>query len=311
VADPPHDENPVTPENPVDLSDQLGFQQTIPTVSYAGLGRMLAPRTPGDFAFCLQVVLGGFAALAWRGQKDIGWRIDSSLWRRSQQRNWLGPALAYPEERVREAEKRLLERARAAGHGFRQARRLGDLELLALLQHHGAATRLLDCTMNAFVAAWFASRRDPNCWGLLAGFDLREARGIRVEEERDLDIASVLELADPDQTLFWRPAALSPRMAAQQALFVFGRTISAAWGSIATRGETIQELGDVPGMTLIALAPVLKQHLGDMWDTAFGITTETMFPDLDGFAQAHGVGEEFPQDFFEGENLAIPDNRVV
>jgi hypothetical protein len=65
-------------------------------------------------------------------------------------------------------EKALIERARAAGLGSG----LGELELLARLRHHGAATRLLDCSRNAFVALWFACRWEPDQDGVLIGFEL-------------------------------------------------------------------------------------------------------------------------------------------
>ena len=51
---------------------------------------------------------------------------------------------------------------------------LCELELLARLQHHGAATRLLDCSRNAFVALWFACRWEPDKDGVLIGFELGE-----------------------------------------------------------------------------------------------------------------------------------------
>ncbi len=41
----------------------------------------------------------------------------------------------------------LLARTRMQGLDLHGSRRLGDLELLARLQHHGAATRLLDFTL--------------------------------------------------------------------------------------------------------------------------------------------------------------------
>lgn len=101
---------------------------------------------------------------AWRGQASIDWRLDPSLVRRHRQRVVPGAAPQLTEAGLRAVERELIERAHAAG----LAGDLGELELLARPQHHGAATRLLDCTRNAFVALWFACRWEPSvtacCW---------------------------------------------------------------------------------------------------------------------------------------------------
>ena len=54
-------------------------------------------------------------------------------------------------------ERELLNEARLGGHDNHGSGRLTDLELLAALQHFGAATRLLDFTLDALLATWFAS----------------------------------------------------------------------------------------------------------------------------------------------------------
>ena len=93
-------------------------------------------------------------------------------------REWLGPRYRLSEANVREIERQLIERARQAGHGLG----LSELELLARLQHHGAATRLLDCTTNAFIALWFACREKPEVDGVLIGFRLADyARQVTTE----------------------------------------------------------------------------------------------------------------------------------
>ena len=52
--------------------------------------------------------------------------------------------------------KELIEDARRLGYDERDGKILSDLELLADLQHRGAATCLIDFTNSAFVALWFA-----------------------------------------------------------------------------------------------------------------------------------------------------------
>ena len=50
----------------------------------------------------------------------------------------------------------LVNPARTRGFGVETGREISDLQLLAKLQHFGAATGLLDFTWNPLVALWFA-----------------------------------------------------------------------------------------------------------------------------------------------------------
>ncbi|MGP1676803.1 MAG: FRG domain-containing protein, partial [Burkholderiales bacterium] len=104
----------------------------------------------------------------WRGQADYRWRLDSAATRRLR----AGLKTAYwgsVESHVREYDRELLNEARLAGHAIAMGHDLSDLELMALLQHHGAATRLLDFTTNLLVALWFASCELPSVSGIVIG----------------------------------------------------------------------------------------------------------------------------------------------
>ena len=74
------------------------------------------------------------------------------------------PGLALDERNVRWATSRLLETARRNGLDRIEELNLPDLALLAHLQHHGAATPLLDVTVDPLVGLWMvahASGDDP------------------------------------------------------------------------------------------------------------------------------------------------------
>ena len=47
-------------------------------------------------------------------------------------------------------------KAKALGHDQKNGQQLSDLEILAELQHFGAATCLIDFSRSALVALWFA-----------------------------------------------------------------------------------------------------------------------------------------------------------
>ena len=101
---------------------------------------------------------------AFRGQQRADWPLVSSLTRRLQ--------AFSPDPRLwplREARAMRIFRRKAHMH-LQDRQALDDaLRCLALMQHHGAATRLLDFTKSPFVAAFFAlesARADVSVFAL-------------------------------------------------------------------------------------------------------------------------------------------------
>lgn len=90
----------------------------------------------------------------YRGQRCDGWHLQSGATQR------IAGKRSKPEELI-SYHKDLLEEARWVGGKSlgRNGRKLGDLELLARLQHYGAATCLLDMTSNFNIALWFACQK--------------------------------------------------------------------------------------------------------------------------------------------------------
>src|SRR6202042_558320 len=208
-----------------------------------------------------------------------------------------GADLPLTETGLRAVERELIERARAAGLGDD----LCELELLARLQHHGAATRLLDCSRNAFVALGFACRWEPEKDGVLIGFELGENAVHLDTEMLRHGIDDLLAMA-AGRLLWWQPRSLSPRISAQQAVFVFGQTVDEPWGSIrlGQGGVSLGGTGAVPGAALIFVSAKLKAAMNRIWGPLLGFSEESLFPDFDGFALAHSVDKPFPADFISG-----------
>jgi hypothetical protein len=257
----------------------------IPTRSHPVYGSCLAPAYPSQLLIAL-AQLADLPIGAWRGQANIDWMLDPSLVRRHRRRAAEGAARPLTEVGLRAVERELVERARAAG----LAGDLCELELLARLQHHGAATRLLDCSRNAFVALWFACRWEPERDGVLLGFELGDNAVHLDTELLRHGIDELLAMA-AGRLLWWQPRSLSPRISAQQAAFVFGETVDEQWGSIRLgQGEvSLGEIGAVPGAALILVSAELKASLNGVWHRLFGFSEESLFPDFDGFALANGV----------------------
>ena len=125
----------------------------------------------------------------------------------------------------------LLDRARRiAPYGHKGPVETG-LQLLARLQHFGAATGLLDFTYSPLVALWFASE-DPSRDGkvFFVSHEPPNTRFVTAEQEAQ-DIANVLSTKDDvagPTYLIWEPvvdgdAAL--RILGQRSVFVIGRPV--------------------------------------------------------------------------------------
>jgi hypothetical protein len=156
------------------------------------------------------------------------------------------------------------------------------------------------------VALWFACRQRVERNGLLVGFRLRDPDYALEVTSSMLRSSLDAVLAEGDgRLLWWQPRDLTRRIAAQHAILVFGETISdARWGSIAfgerdrpLRVVDTQPFGDIGGAAAILITPSLKRAMNAIWQPVFGYGDEILFPDFDGFANAHRDTAEFPPDF--------------
>ena len=93
---------------------------------------------------------------AFRGERDASWALVSSLARRLE-------FCGVPRAEWREREERGMRIFRRKAHVYLgdAAVLRDDLRCLAMMQHHGAPTRLLDFTKSPFVAAFFALESAP------------------------------------------------------------------------------------------------------------------------------------------------------
>ena len=91
-----------------------------------------------------------------RGVSKYRYKIESSAYRRLNDEKDRNPIklLKIIEE--------MLEKARHLGHDLKNGQRLSALELLAELQHFGAATCLIDFTRNPLFALWIACQRSSS-----------------------------------------------------------------------------------------------------------------------------------------------------
>ena len=126
----------------------------------------------------------------------------------------------------------------------REGKLLSELELLADLQHHQAATCLLHFTHNALVALWFACEESDTDGKVLVVNTADESTFLEITSEDMVDksIEDILEFKtrgtdataevsaqgppvqsqDGPRFWYWTPAHLNERITAQDSLFLFG-----------------------------------------------------------------------------------------
>ena len=226
-------------------------------------------------------------------------------------------------------EQELVNEARLAGHDLGDfGRRLSQFEVLASLQHHGAATRFLDFTLNAYVALWFASQVNIFAFGLVVAIvsDFATSRApdsyptTVPAETIGGSVADALQ-AYPARVLLWRPRVGYDRMLAQQSLLAFSTGTANPWGSFGfARSDDGPALLSAPEIASIgrdllgiAIPPSLKGEVRYQGAALFGYSPANLFPDLSGFSQWHSAREELDPDMAErlSDALGRPRARGV
>ena len=217
----------------------------------------------------------GKRGMLYRGLADSRWEVSASIYGRLQENKIKTVHYSI----FREMTKRLLAHARAEGHDIENHRKLSDLELLAKLQHHGAATCLIDFTSNPLVALWFACQAPMGKSGKVIAFDGSNTDLCREIQAKDLDksIDTWLAANTPDKRLWvLPPKKMNNRIVAQQSVFVLGEAVIAQ-----------EKLASKKNFLVKNKISVLKELAKQ------GITAESLFSDFAGFARQNARNEKY------------------
>ncbi len=198
-----------------------------------------------------------------RGVSTKCYKIEASAYRRLPETDRNNPS------KLLKINKDLIEKARSLGHDQRDGQQLSDLELLAELQHFGAATCLIDFTRSALVALWFACKREAN--GKV--FAVRRDDPARFKTVNpELVKEDIEHFFKPENGRYpryqWQPKLQNNRIIAQQSIFVFSGDPIDADAECVIRKDS-------------------KRDIRTSLDKISGITEANIYPDFDGFARLH------------------------
>ena len=234
--------------------------------------------------------------LVFRGQENEEWLLASSAERRLKAG---APSRSkIPDRLFLEYHEDLLKKCKLKNYDQRGGKQLDDLELLADLQHHGAATCLLDFTRNALVALWFACEKS-DAGGKVFVVNTADAETFLKITHTDIENKSISDIlqfkthnTDQDQSAgrptpeisvaspnfwYWTPAHLNERITAQHSLFLFGLPSS---GDLNSEEILIES----------ASKEQIRKELEDLHD----IREESLFPDFVGFAYTQRPNTPYP-----------------
>ena len=200
-----------------------------------------------------------------RGVPKAEYGIQASAYRRPDEKD-------RSFEKFLHINKDLIREAKLRGYHQKDGRELKALEILADLQHFGAATYLIDFSHSAQVALFFACQRSKELNGKVFSVRNQPPRFKEIILEMlEKDIDDFLEDGEESQLYHWQPRQQNHRIIAQQSIFLFGNYEFDPDGECVIAGDSkeniLKELQNVVGMHHTRSSPLLSIRIAVLWHT--------------------------------------------
>ncbi|MFC5427548.1 FRG domain-containing protein [Paraburkholderia denitrificans] len=235
-------------------------------------------RNLAEFLAAINGKLNGEVRTLYRGQSDAGWSLKPAIAR-------LGRSVSLREETS------MLEefKRRAIPYLDSPLSDIGDADWLAIAQHHGMPTRMLDWSGSALTALWFAIKQPAETQTAAAVWILTyEPEDLMRDAERN---SPPLAIA---RTVVIRPRHITRRITAQDGWFTLhrnhdGNRKSPEFVSLETNRDYKNRLYYV---TIPASAfGEMRVQLAKA-----GVNPSVLFPDLGGVADFVKWSHQYPKD---------------
>ncbi len=210
-----------------------------------------------------------------RGVSKHTHKLEASAYRR------LPEAERNNQNKLLKINQELIDKARLLGHDQKDGHYLSDLELLAELQHFGAATCLIDFTRSAQIALWFACQQSSTGEANGKVFAVRSDDPVlfrtitpKLVVEKDIGYFFEEDESGISPLYQWQPKQQNNRVIGQQSIFIFG-------------GSQIEVAAEC------VILKSSKSEILDSLDNSAGITEASIYPDFDGFARLHAQNKPY------------------
>jgi tetratricopeptide (TPR) repeat protein len=220
----------------------------------------------------------------YRGHSSADYELKSSAYRRLEKKY----DISTLKRNISSYHEQLVEEFKANKYHQSAIGELCDLEILAKLQHYGAATCFLDFSKNIAVALWFAcsskNDKDGRLYILKNIQDIINYKIINSEQLRyDISmffkdfVENGIENELVNSFLLWEPPYLSERILQQDSIFLFSKK------------EDTLDNDEI--LVKVDISKSIKKDILKILNSLFNINKKTIYKDFHGFALSHAQNE--------------------